>query len=226
MIRYLSIGLGLLLVLMLAYTFPVGEWLTAGADRAAELGPFGLVLFAALYALATVFMIPGSALTLIGGAAFGFTLGTVSVWAGATIGLGLAFLVARGIARDRVASWLADRPSFAAIDRAVAREGWKIVLLTRLTPVFPFSLQNYAYGLTGVSFAGYLIASGIGILPGTMLYVYIASGAARAVSGDSGGLENALFVVGLVAFVLVTIRITRAARKALREAGVETETTE
>ncbi len=226
MSRYLKLGAGLAAVAAVLYFLPVGDWLATGADRAAELGPLGLVLFAALYALATVFMVPGSALTLIGGAAFGFTLGTLSVWAGATLGLGLAFLVARRFARDRVSSWLANRPSFAAIDRAVAKEGWKIVLLTRLTPVFPFSLQNYAYGLTGVSFGGYLVASAVGILPGTMLYVYIASGAARAVSGDSGGLENALFVVGLVAFVLVTIRITRAARRALQEAGVDAETAE
>ncbi len=222
MSRVLKLVAAVALVAAVFLLFPVGEWFEAAARWAEGLGPVGLVIFAAIYAVATVLMIPGSALTLIGGAAFGFALGTASVWLGATVGLGLAFLVARRFARDRVASWLEGRPGFQAIDRAVTAEGWKIVLLTRLTPVFPFSLQNYAYGLAGVSFLEYLIASAVGILPGTMLYVYIASGVASAVSGESGALGNTLRVLGLVAFVLVTVRITRSARRALREAGVDT----
>ncbi len=226
MSRYLKIGAVLAAVVAIVVYLPAGEWFAAAARWAEGLGPAGLVVFAAIYAVATVLMIPGSALTLIGGAAFGFTLGTFSVWSGATVGLGLAFLVARRFARERVSAWLEGRPSFAAIDRAVAKEGWKIVLLTRLTPVFPFSFQNYAYGLTGVSFLGYLIASAVGILPGTMLYVYIASGVADAVSGRTGGLETAIRVAGLVAFILAAVLITRTARRALREAGVETASSE
>ena len=110
------------------------------------------------------------------------------------------------------------------MDRAVAREGWKIVLLTRLAPVFPFNFLNYAYGLTGVGLRPYLAASAIGILPGTLLYIYIgatAAGVAQAASGDTGTLEVALRVVGLLAVLAVTVFITRIARRALREAGVE-----
>ncbi len=132
----------------LVVIFPFGDWIQAGAEWARGQGTLGLVVFAALYAVATVFAVPGSALTLIAGGAFGVASGTVAVWFGATAGLALAFLAARLLARDRVARWLSTKPSFAAVDRAVAAEGWKIVFLTRLTPVFPFTVLNYAYGLT------------------------------------------------------------------------------
>ncbi len=223
--RILALGAVVAVLVASFLLFPLGAWFEAAARWAEGLGPTGLALFAAIYAVATVLMIPVSALTLIGGAAFGFALGTLSVWLGAVVGLGLAFLVARRFARERVAAWLENRPGFRAIDRAVASEGWKIVLLTRLSPAFPFSLQNYAYGLTGVPFPGYLIASAVGILPGTLLYVYIASGVAGAVSGASGALQIALWAAGLVAIALVTVRITRTARRALREAGVDAEST-
>ena len=219
--KTLKLGAVLVLIVALVVIFPIGDWIEAGAEWARGQGTAGLLVFAALYAVATVFAVPGSALTLIAGGAFGFGPGTAAVWLGATAGLALAFLAARRLARERVTGWLARKPSFAAVDRAVAAEGWKIVFLTRLTPVFPFTVLNYAYGLTGVSFLGYLAASATGILPGTLLYIYLGSSVARAVSGESDPLEAGLRIVGLAAFVLVTILITRIARKALREAGVE-----
>ena len=135
--RTLKLGALLALIVALVVIFPIGDWIEAGAGWAQGQGTTGLLVFAALYAVATVFAVPGSALTLIAGGAFGFAPGTAAVWVGATIGLALAFLVARRLARERVTTWLATKPSFAAVDRAVAAEGWKIVFLTRLTPVFP-----------------------------------------------------------------------------------------
>ena len=221
MSKSLKLGALLVLIVALVVVFPIGDWIEAGAGWAQGMGPAGLLVFAALYAVATVFAVPGSALTLIAGGAFGFVAGAAAVWLGATGGLALAFLAARRLARDRVSDWLAGKPSFAAVDRAVAAEGWMIVFLTRLTPVFPFTVLNYAYGLTGVPFRGYLLASATGILPGTLFYIYLGSSVARAVSGESDPLETGLRIVGLVAFVLVTIVITQIARRALREAGVE-----
>ena len=218
--RTLQLGALLVLIVALVVIVPTGEWIRAGAEWAQGQGTAGLVVFAALYAVATVFAVPGSALTLIAGGAFGFAAGAAAVWAGATVGLALAFLAARWLARERVAGWLAGKPSFAAVDRAVAREGWKIVFLTRLTPVFPFTVLNYAYGLSGVPFLGYLAASATGILPGTLLYIYLGTSVARTFSGASDSLETVLRIVGLAAFVVVTVLITRIARKALREAGV------
>ncbi len=223
MSKTLKLGAILVLIVALVVIFPIGEWIQAGAEWARGQGTLGLVVFAALYAVATVFAVPGSALTLIAGGAFGVAAGTVAVWFGATAGLALGFLAARRLARDRVARWLSTKPSFAVIDRAVAAEGWKIVFLTRLTPVFPFAVLNYAYGLTGVRFPGYLVASAIGILPGTLLYIYLGSSVARTVSGESDSLELLFRGLGLAAFVVVTILITRTARRALREAGVGTE---
>ncbi len=187
-----------------------------------EQGAFGMVAFALVYAVAAVLLLPGSVLTLAGGAVFGLLPGFVTVLLGATLGAALAFLVSRHLARRRVEKWIENRPSFSAIDRAVAKEGWKIVFLTRLSPVFPFNFQNYAYGLTRVSFWHYTLASLVGMIPGSFMYVYLGTLGKSSLEAASGaeevqGLKLALQVMGLIATVVVTIFITRTARKALRE---------
>ena len=219
-----AIGIGAFLVVIVGVLviFPIGEWIEAGAERARSMGTAGILVFAALYAVGTVFAVPGAALTLIAGGAFGFGAGTLAVWLGATAGLAIAFLAARKLARDRVARWLAAKPSFAAVDRAVAAEGWKIVLLTRLTPIFPFTFLNYAYGVTAVSFPAYAVASAVGILPGSLFYIYLGSSVAQTISGQVEQVELLLRIFGVAAFALVTILITRIARRALRDAGVGT----
>ena len=204
---------------------PLGEWLQVFSRWMQELGPAGMFLYSLVYALAVVLLVPGSILTLVAGAAFGLVPGVASVLAGATMGAALAFLISRHVARRRVEGWMATKPRFSAVDEAVAREGWKIVLLTRLSPVFPFSFQNYAYGLTRISFWQYMVASLIGMTPGTFMYVYIgvlgrSSLGAAAGSEDVETLELALQIVGLAATLLVTIFIARIAGKALKEAGV------
>lgn len=184
------------------------------------IGPWGAVLFAAAYVPAAVLLVPGSLLTLGAGFVFGVVRGTVIVSLGSTAGAAAAFLVGRSIAHDWVARRLADRPIMAAIGRAVETEGFKIVLLTRLSPVLPFNLLNYAFGLTAVPFRKYILASWIGMLPGTIMYVYLGSAAssvATLVSDNqprSAG-QQILFVLGLVATVAATIIVTRAARRAL-----------
>ena len=219
-----AIGIGAFLVVIVGVLviFPIGEWIEAGAERARSMGTAGILVFAALYAVGTVFAVPGAALTLVAGGAFGFGAGTLAVWLGATAGLAIAFLAARKLARDRVARWLAAKPSFAAVDRAVAAEGWKIVLLTRLTPIFPFTFLNYAYGVTAVSFPAYAVASAVGILPGSLFYIYLGSSVAQTISGQVEQVELLLRIFGVAAFALVTILITRIARRALRDAGVGT----
>jgi uncharacterized membrane protein YdjX (TVP38/TMEM64 family) len=180
-----------------------------------QLGPWGPVFFVLIYIVAAVLFVPGSALTLGAGAVFGVGLGSILVSISATLGATAAFLVGRYFARDWVAKKIEGNASFAAIDRAVAAEGWKIVGLTRLSPAFPFTLLNYAFGLTRVSLRDYVIASWIGMMPGTVMYVYI--GSLARVAGDRTRTpgEWALLVLGLVATIAVTISITRIARKAL-----------
>ena len=151
------------------------------------IGPWGAVLFAAAYVPAAVLLVPGSLLTLGAGFLFGVVKGTAIVSLGSTAGAAAAFIVGRSIARDWVARRLAGRPTMAAIARAVEIEGFKIVLLTRLSPVLPFNLLNYAFGLTAVPLREYVLASWIGMLPGTIMYVYLGSAAnslAALLSGD------------------------------------------
>ena len=206
-------------------TLPLADGLAVFNEAVQKLGPAGLLVYALAYALATVFLLPGSLLTLAAGAAFGLLPGFASVLVGATLGLALAFLVSRHLARRRVEDWIQSKPRFAAVDRAVAKEGWKIVFLTRLSPIFPFNFQNYAYGLTRIPFWHYTLASMVGILPGTFLYVYLGSVGRSGLEAAAGGervetLRLVLQIVGLLATALVTFYITRIATKALKEAGI------
>jgi uncharacterized membrane protein YdjX (TVP38/TMEM64 family) len=224
---YLKLSLflaGVAAIAVAARMLPLAVWLEAFNQRVVGLGLLGMVLFALLYAAATVLMVPGSLLTLAAGASFGLLPGFVAVLFGATLGAAGAFLVSRHLARKRVERWIQRKASFVAVDGAVAREGWKIVFLTRLSPVFPFNFQNYAYGLTSVSFWHYVLASWIGMIPGTFLYVYLGtlgrSGLEAASGNAAGSYRLALQAVGLLATLGVTILITRTAKRALREAGI------
>ncbi len=188
-----------------------------------ELGVWGPVAFVAGYALAVVAFVPGSLLTLAAGAIFGVVKGTAFVLIAATLGASAAFLVSRYLARGFVERRLEGNERFAAIDRAIGSEGRKIVFLLRLSPVFPFNLLNYALGLTRVRFADYLVAS-IGMLPGTLLYVYygkVAGDVARLAGGapvERGAAYYGVLGLGLLATIVVTTLVTRTARRALKEA--------
>ncbi|MEN9226029.1 MAG: TVP38/TMEM64 family protein [Thermostichus sp. HHBFW_bins_43] len=190
------------------------------------LGPLGPMIFIGIYIVATVLFLPASVLTLGAGAVFGVLAGALYVVIGATIGANLAFLIGRYLARERVAKLIEGNAKFAAIDRAVGREGWKIVGLIRLSPAFPFNVLNYALGLTQVSFWDNLLGTA-GILPGTFMYVYIGSLAGSLANMGRSELEPQaqtaqwiLRIIGLIATVAVTVYVTRIARQALQE-GVE-----
>jgi uncharacterized membrane protein YdjX (TVP38/TMEM64 family) len=211
-------------LLVLAFA---GRELAAGVPRFAAwvegLGPWGPAVFVVGYAAAVVGFVPGSLLTLAAGALFGLAQGTLLVLLGATGGSIAAFLLARHVARDAVASRVEGDPRFAAIDRAIEREGRRIVFLLRLSPVFPFSLLNYALGLTRVRLVDYAVAS-LGMLPGTLLYVYSGqvAGELAALAGGAAAPRAldfyALLAVGFAATVGVTFLVTRLARRDLREA--------
>ncbi|MCM1984397.1 TVP38/TMEM64 family protein [Lyngbya confervoides] len=206
---------------MIATLNPQG-WLRDALTWIDQQGALGIAAFMLLYVIATVAFLPGSLLTLGAGFLFGVAEGSVLVLVSATLGATAAFLVGRYLARDWVAQKIAGNQKFAAIDRAVGREGFKIVLLTRLSPVFPFNLLNYALGLTRVSLKDYVLAS-VGMLPGTVMYVYLGSLAGSlAQVGTQGqpdnlGIQWALRILGFLATVAVTVYVTRIARKALEE---------
>ena len=185
-------------------------------------GALGVIVFGAVYVLATVLFVPGSILTLGAGFIYGVVWGSITISIASTIGATAAFLVGRYFARDWIASKVAGNARFAAIDEAVGREGWKIVGLTRLSPVFPFNLSNYAYGLTKVSLRDYFFASWIAMFPGTVMYVYIGSlaGSLATVGAEERArtpVEWALYAIGFVATVAVTVLVTRLARRALAQ---------
>ena len=186
------------------------------------LGAVGPLVFIAAYALGVIAFLPGAALTLAGGAIFGVVKGTLFVFTAAVLGSTGSFLIARYFARSAIEKRIAGNARFAAIDRAIGREGRKIAFLLRLSPAFPFSLLNYALGLTRVSLGDYLLAA-LGMLPGTLLYVYTGSLASDvAVAAASGGASSGktvLTVIGVAATVIVTIVVTRIARRALNDAS-------
>jgi len=208
---------------LLALGRSVGQYVPQFAAWVDGLGVWGPLVFGAGYAAAVVAFIPGSVLTLAAGAIFGIGKGTALVFVAAVLGSTGAFLVARYAARGWVERRIEGDQRFAAIDRAVGREGRKIVFLLRLSPVFPFNLLNYALGLTRVQLLDYVIA-GAGMLPGTLLYVYSGkvAGDVAAVAGgaavERGPGYYGVIVVGLVATAVVTLFVTRIARRALDEA--------
>lgn len=211
-------GLGLAIV----FLHPQQQLATA-RDWISRLGPWAPWVFILIYVVACVFLVPGSALTLAAGALFGIVRGSLIVSVAATLGATAAFLVGRHFARRWVEERLQNYPRFAAVELAVAREGWKVVLLTRLSPVFPFTLLNYAFGLTRVSLRDYIVASWVGMLPGTVLYVYLGTVTGAVVDAAGGGTSSiaparwALLGIGLAATLAVTLLITRLARRALQD---------
>ncbi len=201
------------------WLLPVRPWMESFLDWVDALGFWAPLAVAAFYIVACVFSLPGSVLTIGAGAALGVFRGVIAVSIGSTLGAAAAFLIGRFIARDWVAGKISGRPKFSAIDEAVGREGFKIVLLTRLSPIFPFNLLNYAYGLTRVPFGAYLLASWIGMIPGTIMYVYLGSvGKVATRWADMTAAQRILYAGGLIAAVVVAVMATRIARRALREA--------
>jgi len=221
LITYAVAGAAVLALLLLGGR-RAGQYIPQFAAWVEGLGVWGPLVFILGYAVATVAFIPGSLLTLAAGAIFGLVKGTLYTLCGATLGASGSFLVARYVARRAIERKTAGNAKFAAIDKAVGQEGFKIVALLRLSPIFPFNLLNYGLGLTRVRFLHYLLAS-IAMLPGTLLYVYYgkAAGSLAAVAGGAKTEKGAAYWVtlgiGLLATVVVTTFITRLAGKALRQ---------
>lgn len=219
----LTIFVATLTGLFLAFKFlPLNETLGSFFEKIQTLGVWGPVLMAATYIVATVLMVPGTILSLGAGFAFGLTVGILAVSVGSVLGALLAFLVGRNMARDFVEQKASQFPKFAAVDQAVEQAGFKIVLLTRLSPAFPFNVLNYLFSITKVRTRDYFFASWIGMLPGTIMYVYLGTAIknlADLAAGrfDGGTSQKILLGVGLLATVIVTIYITRLARAAIRE---------
>jgi uncharacterized membrane protein YdjX (TVP38/TMEM64 family) len=210
-------------LLVLVRRVPLSPLIAAIEGFVRDLGIWGPLVFGLVYVVAVVALVPASALTLAAGALFGLVVGTVTVSLAATTGAALSFLIARYLARDAVARKLGGDPRFAALDRSISRRGWIIVALMRLSPAVPFTLQNYLYGLTGISFWTCVLISWVAMLPGTLMYVYLGhigragldAAAGAGASARTPG-EWALLIVGLLATVAVAVFVGLLARRAMR----------
>lgn len=212
-------------VICCAKFFPVQGILYTALHWVKNLGFWTPIAFIIIYNLATVLLIPGSILTLGGGVLFGLVKGSIYVFIAATLGAILAFLIGRYLSRDWVYQQMQKHPKFNAIEGAVAQNGLKIVFLCRLSPILPFNLLNYAFGITQISLKDYILGS-LGMIPGTIMYVYIGS-----LAGDLSMIDivtqttmpQAYFAqwlmsaIGLMATVAVTIYLGNLAKKALDE---------
>jgi pyruvate/2-oxoglutarate dehydrogenase complex dihydrolipoamide dehydrogenase (E3) component/uncharacterized membrane protein YdjX (TVP38/TMEM64 family) len=204
------------------FFLPVRQWFMHLENYVQSLGPVGPLVVIVAYIICTVFFIPGSAITVGSGTLFGLMTGFLVVVIGANLGALCSFLLARTFLREKVAHWADRNPKFRSLDRAIGKQGFKMVLLTRLSPVFPFVLLNYFLGLTAVRTRAYVLANLIGMLPATFLFVYIGAAARDAIAGQMDAsadfYQQILKYVGLLATVAVVVIVTRIAREALREA--------
>lgn len=232
-IKWLAAGALATAVLAALILLPVPEYLESLLEWTRGIGPWGYLVLIGLYIVATVLFVPGMILTLAGGFLFGVVGGSIAVSIGSTLGAGAAFLVGRFVARESVERLVRGNARFAAIDRAVGAQGFRIVFLIRLSPIFPYNVLNYAFGLTRVRFRPYLFGSWLGMLPATVMYVYLGSTAGDLAKIFSGGIGPGgsdasagagpvvMKLIGLAATVVVTVYVTRIARRALREAVAE-----
>ncbi|MBM4180232.1 MAG: TVP38/TMEM64 family protein [Betaproteobacteria bacterium] len=181
--------------------------LQAWVEGAGAAGP---LLFMAAYALATVLFLPGSVLTLAGGALFGPLWGTLWNLTGATLGASLAFLIARYLGSD----WVTRKagPRLQGLNDGVSAEGWRFVAFVRLVPLFPFNLLNYALGLTRIPFLAYVLASWVFMLPGALAYTWLGHAGREALTGGEGMIRNILIALALLAAVAFIPRLLKRLR--------------
>ncbi len=220
--KWISLALTAIAIGAALKFLPLAEWLKEFNEWVKGLGLWGVLVYAGVYALATVLFLPAWIFTVGAGVAFGLLWGTVAALGGATIGATLAFLIARYAARNAVSNHFGRNKNFEALDDAIGKQGWKIVGLLRLSPLVPFSLSNYLYGLTAIAILPYVLATFVGILPATLLYVYLGTLGKAGLEASKGGggkdpLEYVFLGFGLVATIVVTVIVTRAAQRALQQ---------
>jgi uncharacterized membrane protein YdjX (TVP38/TMEM64 family) len=225
MVEMVSLLIIVACVVAIFRIIPVGQGIGDLRGWLAGRGARGVAAYIVIYILATILLIPGSPIGLLAGVLYGPWWGTLFVSAGATLGAAAAYLLGRYAFRSAVEKATAKAPKFAAIDRAIGKNGWKIVALLRLSPVVPFNLSNYFFGLTAIRFIPYVLVSWVCMLPGTLLYVYLGYAASQAAGAGgpqaNGWLHWTLLGIGLLLIGAVSVYITKLAKRALAsESGV------
>lgn len=219
---WLLILVGIVISLM-GSQLPLAEWFIVVNQKLAALGLWAIPTFILVYFVATILGLPNILLILVAGSLFGLLRGTVVASIADILGAVACFLIGRTFARDRISRWMQKRPQFARIDQAVERKGWKVLLLTRLSPLVPSSILNYGFSCTNVGFGQYVFCSWVGMLPVIALYTYMGSFGTYLLSSEITAQKVALQGVGLVLALGAALYITRLVRKALIPPGpVET----
>ncbi len=218
--RFVVIAAAVGVVAAAWWFLPLRHWSTTFAQRIRGAGLLGVVVFMAVYVAAEVALLPGSLLTMAAGFAYGPIGGLLVASPASVLAATAAFLLGRTLLRDWIQRKIARSPNAQALDRAVSHNSFKLILLLRLSPVIPFNVLNYALGLSDIALGRYVVASFVGMLPGTWLYVYLGSLAPAAAgledaSRDGGPERLAFTIVGLAATVIAVVFVTRAARRTL-----------
>lgn len=198
------------------FLLPMDEWLQHFSQWAQGLGTTGVVIVSIAYVICTVLLVPGVALTLAVAVAYGWWALAICFFGGMTAAL-ISFLISRYLARERVKRFLDKHPAMKAVDTVAHEESFKTIVLARLTPVTPFAVENYAFGVTGVRLGSFLLATAIGIIPGTIQNVWIGVIGRTAAEGSAGMMNWVLLTVGLVATIVLTVWMTRQAKIRMKQ---------
>jgi uncharacterized membrane protein YdjX (TVP38/TMEM64 family) len=218
--RWIAAGAAVVALIAAWHFLPLQDWLAALEDRLAGMGVLGGILYAAVYVAGSLVFVPGSILGLGAGYLFGLAGGMAVGWTAATAAAALGFLIARYLARRPVETLARHNPRFGALDTSVGKNGWKTVGLIRLCAIVPFALSNYLFGLSSVAFVPYIAATALATVPGIFFYVYLgAAGKSLSEHGGRGPWQWAVLGAGLVATVVMTIILTRVAKKQLEGSG-------
>lgn len=222
--RRIIVTVAVVVLLAVVVLSPARQWAQSFVGWVRDLGPYAAALYGAVYVVAAVLMIPGSVLTLGAGFIYGPIWGSVLVVPASVAASLIAFAISRRFARGWVATRIAGNRKFEALDRAVARSGFKITLLVRLSPIFPYGLLNHALGITSVRFRDYAAATAIGMFPGTVLFVYFGSLVTTVTDLGAPPTGGWLYwVAGAIALVVV-VSVTVIARRSLRRELEESPT--
>ena len=215
--KWLLVGAAMLALVVAAREFPLLDWVKTSAAWAHNYGTAGALAYGIVFGIISVLMVPCLPVTIVAGFTFGMFNGLIAVMSGIAIGAAVGFLFARYLARGAVAQTIARNSRFSAIDQAITRDGWKIIALLRICPV-PFGVANYLYGLTGVGFWHYMGATLVGMLPGSVAFVYFGAFGKQTLEGPRDPIQYALGGVTVIAMIAVTVLLGRIAR---RSAGAD-----
>ena len=221
--KWIASGAAVAGLLVAARLLPLADWTRHFQAWIAGLGAAGVVFFAGAYVASTLLLGPTWLLTIVAGLTYGLLPAVALVSVVSTAAAALAFLIARHFARARVEKLAKKNATFAAVDRAVARQGWKIVFLLRLSPLVPYAASNYFYGVTAVRFWPYVLASWIGMLPVTVLYVSLGAAGKAAIGGtrERTPWEWTALGVGIAVTLSVTVWVAKLAKKELAKSRIE-----